>query len=190
MGLMDTTTTRYEGLKLKGFRDSSAIHELEQAAIERAIEWFMFKPYSPDEIFTEGFIKFLHKKLFGRIWATGGQFRRYDQGIGCPWSNIAIHLRLLNQDAMDWYTQQTYAPTELAVRYAHRLAAICCFENGSGAHARFMADLIVSKLFHALPLTWGSQSAYSAKQLQQAYQAAMEAADCNEFEALIRFSQS
>jgi len=192
MGLIDTTPAAniYHALRLKGFQDSAVLRELEQAAIERALEWLMFKHYTADELLSEAFIKFLHKKLFGSIWKTAGKFRQADLGKGCPWSNIAIQLRQLNEEAKDWHQQQTYNPHELAVRYAHRLTVIYCFDQGNGRLSRLMADLIISKLYQAPPFTWGRHLRHTPEALQQAYQAAMEAADCNEYEALIQFSQS
>ena len=190
MGLSQNTEYNLEALRLKGLNHRATISEMEHHAIERAIEWFRFKSYAAEEMFTEEFVKFVHKKMYGAVWKTAGSFRQSEQPKGSRWSNIAIQLRGLNSDTLENFHTKTYPSSELAVRYMHGLSAICCFENGNGVHARLMADLIVTKLFAELPLTWGRLQARHPENLRREFRACLEAADCNDYEPLIRFSRS
>lgn len=188
MGLTNNAPPPASGLRLKGLNHAATIKEMEQHAMEQALEWFHFKPFTAEEVFTEDFILFVHKKLFGRVWKQAGQLRQSDLPQGCRWSNIAIQLRQLNEEARDNFNR--YAPDELALRYMHRLLGIYCFEQGNGRHARFMADLIVTKLYNAPPFTWGRLLNASPELIRKNYLASLEAADCNDYEVLMRFSRS
>jgi Fic-DOC domain mobile mystery protein B len=190
MGLNVAPPTITGELRRKGLSDPATIREMEHHAIEKALEWFYFKPFTAEEVLKEDFIKFVHKKMFGTVWKQAGQFRQREQSPGCRWTNIGIQLRQLHADALDRFTNATYPPTEQAVRYMHGLMTICCFEHGNGRHARFMADLMVTKLFGEAPLTWGRLQNTSADDLRSHYTACLEAADCNDYEPLIRFSRS
>ena len=92
------------------------------------------------------------------------------------------------QEAIFWIEYKAYAPAEIAVRVKHRLTTIQPFPNGNGRLSRFMADLLMEKVFDAAPLAWGKRIMEANKRREQ-YLVALREADKGNYEALLNFAQ-
>lgn len=163
------------------------LNEVEQANIARGAQWGLRQRRR--DLLDEKFVRDLHKRMFGDIWAWAGSYRHTERNIGVPAWRIAIDLRDLIDDARLWVEQAVYDPDELAVRFHHRLVAIHPFPNGNGRHARLMADLLVARLGGAA-FTWGGVSLASAGEVRSRYVEALRLADRHDVAALIAFARS
>lgn len=141
------------------------------------------------DILTEEFIKQLHGKMFGEVWAWAGTFRLTERNIGIDPARIPIELRMALDDAHHWVENRTYPPDEIAVRFHHRLVAIHPFPNGNGRTARLMADLLVARLGQE-PFTWGRVGLTDLSETRSRYVAALRAADGYDIMPLLEFARS
>ena len=147
-----------DGLLISTITTRSELDEFEQNNIEKAIQWTLTRKFRKDEILTEEFIKLVHKKMYGEVWAWAGKFRKTNKNIGVDRHQVPTQLRLLLDDCKYWIANGTYPPDEIAVRFKHRIVSIHCFSNGNGRHSRMMGDLIIEKIFGQPVFTWGANS--------------------------------
>ena len=145
-----------EGLLISTIATREELDEFEQQNIEGAIKWSMSKKIKPDKLFTESFIKNVHKRMYKDVWLWAGAFRKTNKSIGVDRWQIAIELKNLLDDAGFWIESNTYSPDEIAIRFKHRIVSIHCFSNGNGRHSRLMADMIIEKIFDRPVFTWGA----------------------------------
>ncbi|MEQ8628289.1 mobile mystery protein B [Ekhidna sp.] len=179
-----------EGLLITTISTKKELDEFEQQNIEEAIQWLLSRKFEPEQVFSEKFIRNLHKRMFGEVWKWAGQFRSSQKNIGVdPWQ-IATQLRMLLDDAQLWYQDAVYEPDELAIRFKHRLVSIHCFPNGNGRHSRLVADVIIEKLFGFDVFTWGSENLSNSSGQRDQYIRSVKAADREEFELLMAFARS
>ena len=175
-----------EGLRFKHVSTRGELDELEQANIQEGLAW-LAKQKKPD-LFSEAFIRKLHKQLFGQVWGWAGTFRRTENNIGIDPFQIAVSLRMLLDDAKFWVEYTTYPPVELAARFHHKLVYIHLFPNGNGRHARIMADCILTKLLGADENDWaGGHRLEDMNTRRTAYIAALRQADRGDYAALLEF---
>jgi Fic-DOC domain mobile mystery protein B len=179
-----------EGLRIPSITTREELDEFEQLNIEKAIQWTFGKKISVEQLFSEKFIKELHKRMYGEVWKWAGTFRTSEKNIGIKSYLIAIDLKLLLDDAIFWKKNNTYNSEELAVRFKHRLVSIHCFANGNGRHSRLMADLIMEKLYNSKFFSWGSANLVKATETRRNYIQAVRKADNNDIRPLILFAKS
>jgi Fic-DOC domain mobile mystery protein B len=179
-----------EGLLIPSITTREELDEFEQLNIEKAIQWTFGKKISVEQLFSEKFIKELHKRMYGEVWKWAGTFRTSEKNIGIKSYLIAIDLKLLLDDAIFWKKNNTYNSEELAVRFKHRLVSIHCFANGNGRHSRLMADLIMEKLYNSKFFSWGSANLVKATETRRNYIQAVRKADNNDIKPLILFAKS
>jgi Fic-DOC domain mobile mystery protein B len=162
------------------------LNEWEQANIVQGDQWARKQRKG---ILNEGFLRQLHKQMFGETWKWAGEFRKSDKNIGIDWPKISVELRKLLDDVHYQIEHASYPPDEIAVRFHHRLVAIHPFPNGNGRHARLMADLLAKRLGQS-SFTWGSHSLVDTGTTRQAYIAALQAADARGYAPLLAFARS
>jgi|SRR5690606_3577900 len=180
-----------EGLKIHSISTKAELDELEQQNIEEAMFWAMRLKFAYGKIISEKFILDLHKKMYKNVWKWAGTYRNTEKNIGVKQYMITHDLKNLLDDTLYWIENQTYSPQEIAIRFKHRLVSIHCFPNGNGRHSRLMADIIMEKIFKLLPFTWGrNQVTLSKEQIRKEYINAVRAADLNDYQPLLHFSQS
>ena len=179
-----------EGLRIPSITTREELDEFEQLNIEKAIQWTFGKKISVEQLFSEKFIKELHKRMYGEVWKWAGTFRTSEKNLGIKNYLIAIELKQLLDDAIFWKKNNTYSPAELAIRFKHRLVSIHCFANGNGRHSRLMADLIMEKLYDSNFFSWGSSNLVKATETRSNYIQAVKKADNNDIEPLISFAKS
>lgn len=179
-----------EGLKIHSITTREELDEFEQLNIEKAIQWTFGKKLKAEQLFTEKFIKDLHKRMYGEVWKWAGTFRTSEKNIGSKSYMVAIALKQLLDDALFWYQNETYNPEEIAIRFKHRLVSIHCFANGNGRHSRLMADLIMEKLYNKTFFSWGSANLVKATETRSNYIKAVKKADQHDILPLLAFAKS
>ena len=176
-----------EGLKYSHIQTRGQLDELEQINVQSGMKWLKNQKKKNPDIFTEGFVCDLHKKLFGDVWKWAGSFRKTGKNIGCDANQIAVQLRLLLDDARYWVENDTYPPKELAARFHHRLVAIHPFPNGNGRHSRIMADAVLTIALGEDPIDWaGGHDLQSMSRQRTKYIAALRAADAGNYKPLLK----
>ena len=178
------------GLRIPSITTREELDEFEQLNIEKAIQWTFGKKIKTEQLFSEKFIKNLHKRMYGDVWKWAGTFRNSEKNIGIKSYLIAIELKQLLDDAIFWKENNTYNSEELAIRFKHRLVSIHCFANGNGRHSRLMADLIMEKLYSSKFFSWGSTNLVKETETRSNYIQAVRKADNNDIEPLIAFAKS
>ena len=179
-----------DGLLIPSITTREELDEFEQLNIEKAIQWTFGKKWKAEQLFTEKFVKDLHKRMYGEVWKWAGAFRESEKNLGIKSYLIPTELKVLLDDAIFWVQNDTYSPDELAIRFKHRLVSIHCFSNGNGRHSRLMADLIMEKLFNATFFSWGSSNLVKATETRKAYIKAVKMADKQDLQPLIVFAKS
>ncbi len=176
-----------EGLLQTWITYRSELNQAEQANIAAGVAWAYRRRRR--DILAEVFIKQLHGRMFGDVWAWAGDFRRTERNIGIDPARIPAELRMVLDDARYWVENETYPTDEIAVRLHHRLVAIHPFPNGNGRTTRLMADLLAVRLGRD-PFTWGRVSLIDASETRTRYIAALKAADNHDLGPLLEFARS
>lgn len=179
-----------EGLLISTITTMVELDEFEQQNIEDAIVWISGKKFAQKEIFTEAFVKRVHKRMYGNVWNWAGEFRKTNKNIGVDKYEIAVELKKLLNDSIYWLDQQTFSPEETALRFKHRLVSIHCFPNGNGRHSRLMADIIIAKLYNLPEFSWGAENLTNEGSNRNDYINALKKADNGDYKYLIEFAKS
>ncbi len=179
-----------EGLLILTVTNRGELDEFEQQNIEEAIQWVLGRSPKPETIFTEQFVKGLHKRMYGQVWKWAGQFRKSDKNLGIDKWQILIELKVLLEDALHWVKNDTYPPDEIAIRFKHRIVSIHCFSNGNGRHSRLMADIIAEKIYNRPIYSWGAANLTNEGEARKAYLKAVKEADKGNYGPLIEFAHS
>src|ERR1700750_2035637 len=88
-----------EGLLIPTIATRGELDEFEQQNIEQAILWTLKRTFKPQAILKEEFIKNVHKRMYGDVWAWAGEFRKTNKNIGVDKWQIPTDLRNLLDDA-------------------------------------------------------------------------------------------
>lgn len=179
-----------EGLLISSITTREELDEFEQLNIEKAIQWTFGKKFKAEQLFSEKFIRDLHKRMYGDVWKWAGDFRNSEKNIGIKSYLIPTQLKQLLDDAVFWNQNNTYNSQELAIRFKHRLVSIHCFANGNGRHSRLMGDLIMEKLYNSKFFSWGSTNLVKATEARSNYIKAVREADNHNINPLIAFANS
>lgn len=169
---------------------NAELNLFEQSNINEALLWSVRQRVDLLTILSIDFIMLLHKKMYGDTWKWAGSFRKTDKNIGVSWTSVYIELKTLLGDAHYWVGNNTFSPTEIAVRVKHRIVSIHCFPNGNGRHSRLLADIIMQKGFDLPRFTWGAKMYSDHTKLRKDYITALRAADSGEIESLVAFAVS
>ncbi len=179
-----------EGLLIPTIATRGELDEFEQQNIEQAISWSLKRSLKAEAVFKENFMKEVHKRMYGGVWAWAGEFRKTNKNIGIDKWQIPTELRYLLDDVKFWYANKSYSPEEITIRFKHRLVSIHCFANGNGRHSRLMADIIIEKLYKQPVFTWGAANLIKPSDTRAAYLFAIKTADAGNIEPLILFARS
>jgi len=178
-----------DGLLIPTIATREELDEFEQQNIEDAIQWLLSKSIK-EEVLTVPFVRNLHIKMFGKVWAWAGEYRKSNKNLGVDKYLIASELQVLIDDTSYWMDCETYNPDEIAIRFKHRLVSIHCFPNGNGRHSRLMADIIINKIYQLTVFTWGKESLTKQSDVRIEYINALRDADQNCYEPLLSFARS
>lgn len=178
------------GLLIPTIATRGELDEFEQQNIEQAIQWALGRSFKAELIFTEGFIRTLHKRMYADVWKWAGEFRKTNKNIGIDRWQISTELKYLLDDAKYWHDNKTYSPDEIAIRFKHRIVSIHCFPNGNGRHSRLMADIIIEKIYKQSVFSWGAANHSSEGDSRKAYLKAVKNADKGDYNLLLNFARS
>jgi Fic-DOC domain mobile mystery protein B len=179
-----------EGLLIPAIATRGEFDEFEQQNIEQAVQWSLKRSFKPEEIFTEDFIREVHERMYGEVWAWAGDFRKTNKNIGVDKWQIPIELKKLLDDAILWLKNKVYEPDEFTIRFKHRLVSIHCFPNGNGRHSRLMADIIIQKVFNLPVFSWGAADLVHVGDARKRYLDGIKAADKGDYKPLMNFARS
>jgi len=179
-----------EGLLIPTIANRGELDEFEQQNIEQAVLWSLGRSFKADVVFTEDFLKAVHKRMYGNVWAWAGEFRKTNKNLGVDKYQIPTRLRCLLDDVKFWYANSTYTPDETTIRFKHRLVSVHCFPNGNGRHSRLIADIVIDKIFKQPVYTWGSAKLVKQVNSRVAYLNAIRAADGGDIQPLINFARA
>lgn len=181
-----------EGLKIPSISTKGELDEFEQKNIEEAVLWTVGTKIKVDKLFSESFIKSLHKRMFGEVWKWAGKFRQSEKNLGIESRSIPVALKVLIEDAKFWIENETYPADEIAIRFKHRIVSIHCFPNGNGRHSRLMADLIAEKIFDRKAFSWGQSNSKLSDEteVRSKYLAALKKADNGDYTDLFKFARA
>jgi Fic-DOC domain mobile mystery protein B len=162
------------------------LNEAEQVNIAAAMKWLRGRKR---EVLDEGFLRELHKRMFGKTWRWAGHYRTSARNIGVDAYRIGVDLVAALDDTKFWIANSTFPADEIAIRFSHRLVYIHPFPNGNGRFSRLVGDLLAQQLGQP-PFSWGSQSLVDATTTRRAYVAALRAADAHDVSILMAFARS
>ena len=166
------------------------LNEFENLNIAQAMPW----AHQQQNLLKVGFLKKLHKRMFGQTWQWAGQFRKSQKNIGIEAYRIATELYQLCGDIEYQIQNRSFELDEIAIRFHHRLVFIHAFVNGNGRHARLACDLLIQHLGNT-SFSWGSKTynhsdLSSLNDMRRAYISALKSADRGDYEQLISFSRA
>lgn len=146
-GQTPLTLDERAGLKPRHIHSRAELDEAEADNIRQAMMWLARARRAPDPL-SVGFMRRLHKHMYGHVWRWAGQFsRERDRGIGLDAGEIEPALRTLIDDARAWIRWNSFADIhELLASFHHRLTRIHPFPNGNGRWARLMTDILSTRL--------------------------------------------
>jgi Fic-DOC domain mobile mystery protein B len=163
------------------------LNEVEQINITEGERWAFSRPRDVLEV---GFLRELHKRMFGEVWRWAGEYsKERDRRIGSDNYMIPIDLRALMEEVQYWLDHDSYPPDEIALRFHHRLTQIHPFPNGNGRFSRMAADLLITRL-GGERFSWGRVSLVDASATRRAYIDTLQAADNHTLEPLLAFARS
>lgn len=162
------------------------LNDAEASNIADAMLWLGDQEPRPGDILQHGFLRELHRRMFGDVWNWVGKPRQRDTTIGIAPARILEELQLLLGDVIFWIEQNTYDALEICVRFHHRLVFIHPFVNGDGRHARLIAGALAESLgLGSEALSWGSRSGAPASKARHEYLAALRTADTGDYGPLL-----
>ena len=179
-----------DGLLIPTIATREELDEFEQQNIEEAIQWVLSRSFKDNTILTEQFIRNLHKRMYGNVWAWAGDFRKTNKNLGIDKWQISTALNALINDTLYWVEHNTFLPDEIAIRFKHRIVSIHCFPNGNGRHSRLMADVIVDKIYKLPVFSWGAGNLVQQSDTRTNYLKAVREADKNNYVLLLSFARS
>lgn len=174
------------GLKFAHVTTRGELDELEQANIEQGLGWLSRRRRR--DILDDGFLRTLHRRLFGDVWRWAGSYRSTEKNIGVAPFQIGVQVRMLLGDARYWSQHGVYEPLEAAARFHHRLVQIHPFANGNGRHGRIATDILLQDVYRHPPIVWADGVDLQADTARRtAYIAALRAADRGDVGPLLAF---
>ncbi len=90
-----------EGLIIPAITKRGELDEFEQKNIEDAIQWILGRNFKTETIFKEDFIKKLHQRMYGEVWAWAGCFLRTNKNIGV--NKWQIHIAIQSLLSTDYF---------------------------------------------------------------------------------------
>ena len=176
------------GLKLVGIKDWTEILNQESKGIAKTVVWTEKNQFSTEKIFTELFIREIHKRMFGEVWTWAGKYRLSNKTLGVEKGLISKELKQLFNNIKFWIESESYDADEITIRFIHRLMQIQCFSNGNARHAKLMADIVIENVFNGDIFTWG-ESLNDSKLQREKFLEALKKADKGKMEDLVKLAR-
>jgi Fic-DOC domain mobile mystery protein B len=171
------------------------LNRAEAENISQAMTWLFLsrRRLRPESVVREAWLRGLHRRMYGQVWAWAGQYRTTERNLGVPHWQIRMEMRDLEADAQAWLADTSatrFSEDECAIRFGYRLVVIHPFPNGNGRWSRLAADALIVAL-GSNRFTWGGASLTEAGQLRGSYISALQMADTSrDFGPLTAFARS
>jgi fido (protein-threonine AMPylation protein) len=72
-----------EGLRIPTIATRGELDEFEQQNIEQTLQWTLGRSFARDIIFTEEFVRMMHRRMYADVWAWAGVFRKTNIEYWC-----------------------------------------------------------------------------------------------------------
>ena len=147
----------------------------------RSMSWLFLsgRRLRPELVTGEDWLKRLHRRMYGQVWAWAGQYRTSDRNLGVPYWQVRMDMRALRDDAAAWLADTTgarYGDDECAIRFGYRLVVVHPFPNGNGRWSRLASDALIVAL-GGTRFSWGAASLTAPGATRRDYIRALRAAD-------------
>jgi fido (protein-threonine AMPylation protein) len=90
------------------------LNRAEAENIGRAMSWLFLshRRLRPQSVTDEEWLKRLHRRMYGEVWAWAGRYRAADRNLGVPYWQVRVDMRNLLDDARAWLADITASRTE------------------------------------------------------------------------------
>lgn len=183
---VDADDAQYLKPEYSTLQTRGELNDAEASNITDALLWLDDQELTAADLLNQSFLRDLHRRMFADVWTWAGQLRQRDTTIGIAPIHIQEQLQALLGDTLFWIGQETFTPSEISVRFHHRLVFIHPFVNGNGRHARLAANALARSLdLGPDHLSWGARSGLPAAEARQRYLTALRAADNGDYSLLL-----
>ena len=157
------------------------LNRAEAENISDAMSWLFLsrRRLRPESVTNEEWLKRLHRRMYGQVWAWAGQYRTTDRNLGVPYWQVRMDIRDLLDDVRAWLADTSasrYGDDESAIRFGYRLVVIHPFANGNGRWSRLASDALIVAV-GGNRFTWGGASVTESGALRREYITALQSAD-------------
>ncbi len=134
------TEAERQGLRLPVLTRAE-LNRAEAENITSAMTWLFLsrRRLRPESVTNEEWLKRLHRRMYGEVWAWAGQYRAVDRNLGVPYWQVRMDMRNVLDDVRAWLSDAAaarYGNDECAIRFGYRLVVIHPFPNGNGRWSR------------------------------------------------------
>jgi Fic-DOC domain mobile mystery protein B len=170
------------------------LNRAEAENISRAMSWLFLsrRRLRPESVTSEDWLKGLHRRMYGGVWAWAGKYRTADRNLGVPFWQVRVAMRNALDDMRAWLgdtTMARHSEDECAIRFGYRLVVIHPFPNGNGRWSRLVSDALIVAL-GGVRFTWGSSSLTEPCAARREYITALHTADADgDIGPLLAFSR-
>ncbi len=192
-GATPLTDAERQGLLLPALTRAE-LNLAEAANISDAMSWLFLsrRRLRPETVTGEEWLKRLHHRMYGQVWAWAGRYRTADRNLGAAYWQIRMDISDVIGDARAWLGDSTparYGDDECAIRFGYRLVVVHPFPNGNGRWSRLVSDALIVAL-GGTRFSWGGAALTEPGQLRRDYITALAAADTDgDLEPLIAFAR-
>lgn len=162
------------GIRLTWVTTRGQLLEQEALGLQRVAREHLRRVPTLATILDDAWVRRLHRRIFGHVWAWAGSYRRSEKSIGIDWTQVSVGVRNLVEDAAMWFEHED--ADQAAARLHHRLVEIHPFPDGNGRHARMYTDLCL-RAAGAAPFSWGRHRTEPDGDKREAYLTALRTAD-------------
>jgi len=188
-GQIYLTEEELTDLKVIDVSDYEDIQKAEEPFIQKTIAWVEKNYFKADKIFSEAFIKEVHKRMFYDTWQWGGKYRLANKNLGVDKAKISSEIKQLMSNTRFWIEDESYDMDEIALRFAHRLMQIQPFPDGNARHAKIMGNVILEHLLNSEIFTWG-ESIKDNSERRKIFIESLQKADKGNIDDLLKFARS
>jgi Fic-DOC domain mobile mystery protein B len=170
------------------------LNRAEAENISQAMSWLFLsrRRLRPEPVTSEDWLRGLHHRMYGDVWAWAGKYRIADRNPGAPFWQVRADMRDALDDVRVWLGDTAtarYSDDECAIRFGYRLVVIQPFPNGNGRWSRLVSDALIVAL-GGVRFTWGSSSLTEPCAARREYITALHTADSDgDIGPLLAFSR-
>ena len=179
-GATPLTEAERHGLLLPALTRAE-LNRAEAANISDAMSWLFLsrRRLRPELVTDEEWLKRLHRRMYGQVWAWAGQYRTADRNLGVPYWQVRVDIRGILGDVRAWLAdpaESRYGDDECAIRFGYRLVVVHPFPNGNGRWSRLASDALIVAL-GGTRFSWGAASLTEPGRQRREYITALQTAD-------------